>query len=210
MTPSHRITSNEALANEATATAREKRRPLVALMRFQLGGALFFGVVVPLMMRWPIETLSLETNDFVWYANSAAAASVALIFGYLGILQFKLYPGTKATAYVLPSLIASFGALALIFFFTRMEYSRYMFLMSFVLGTAWLYLVTALRSRHARPKLALVPGGNLRKIDTIGGAEWINLTSPETQLVGIEADAPCASVSDTSGTAFPGLSLCKT
>ena len=83
------------------------------------------------MLRWPSETLRLDSNEFVWQANSALAAAVALIFGYYGILQFKVYPGTKATSYVLPSLIASYGILALIFFFARMDYSRYMFLMSF-------------------------------------------------------------------------------
>lgn len=187
MTPVQPTTANQALAEEATATAREKRMPMIARTRFQLGGALLLGVVLPLMLRWPAETFDPETSDFVWQANSALGAAVALIFGYAGILQFKLYPGTKATAYVLPSLLVSFGALGLIFFLARMEYSRYMFLMSFLLGTGWLYIVTALRSRHARPRLALVPGGNLRGIDSLKGADWVKLTSPQVTLQGVEA-----------------------
>ena len=45
MTPTHQTTASEDLAHEATATAREKRMPLVGRMSFQLGGAMLLGVV---------------------------------------------------------------------------------------------------------------------------------------------------------------------
>ena len=174
-------------AAEANALAREQGKPLVGRIRFQLGGALLAGVLVPLLVRYPIEILRLEVVADVWRVNSSLAAAVAIILGYTFIRQFIVYPGARATAYILPSLSASYGLVALVFFFTRTEYSRYMFLASFILGVGWLYMSFYLRNRFALPHLALVPHGNHRGVTSIAGAKWRKLASPKASLKDVEA-----------------------
>ena len=125
-------------------------------------------------------------SSSVWEINTSFAAAVALIYGYYGIVQFRLYPGARATAFVLPSLAVSFGIVALAFVLARVEYSRFMFVLSFVLGTAWFYLVLLLRSSRVKPRLALVPYGNQRDIEKLTNADWYQLTAPDEKLDGIE------------------------
>jgi lipopolysaccharide/colanic/teichoic acid biosynthesis glycosyltransferase len=179
-------TSNEALARDATATARTVKRPLVAKMRFQLGGALLLGVGVPVLLSALFKGGAFNSLSSVWEINTSFAAAVALIYGYYGIVQFRLYPGARATAFVLPSLAVSFGIVALAFVLARVEYSRFMFVLSFVLGTTWFYLVLLLRSSRVKPRLALVPCGDQRDIDKLTNADWYQLTAPDEKLDGIE------------------------
>ena len=179
-------TSNEALARDATATARTVKRPLVAKMRFQLGGALLLGVGVPVLLSALFKGGAFNSLSSVWEINTSFAAAVALIYGYYGIVQFRLYPGARATAFVLPSLAVSFGIVALAFVLARVEYSRFMFVLSFVLGTTWFYLVLLLRSSRVKPRLALVPCGNQRDIEKLTNADWYQLTAPDEKLDGIE------------------------
>ena len=120
--------TNEALARDANATARNVRRPLVSMMRFQLGGALLLGGVLPILLNSWLLTGDLDFFFFnVGQINTSAAAIVALIYGYYGIVQFRLYPGARTTAFVLPSLIVSFGVVAMVLFFARVDYSRFTF-----------------------------------------------------------------------------------
>ena len=168
--------------------ARDRCRPFMGRIRFQLGGALVFAVLAPIVLRWPIETLRLNFIVDRWQMNSSIAAALAIMAGYVFVRQFNAYPGARATTYILPSLAASFGAIAMVLVFSRIEYSRYLLLTSFAASVAWFYLIFHLRSRHALPRLALVPGGNHRGIAEIGfGANWMKLTSPQQRLAGVEA-----------------------
>jgi lipopolysaccharide/colanic/teichoic acid biosynthesis glycosyltransferase len=178
---------SRSLAAEATATAREKRKPLLGRIRFQLGGALALGVILPILLRWPIETLRLEFITAATLTHSIIAALVAISLGFFLVKQFAIYPGTRATAYVLPSLALAYALVMLVFFFFRIEYSRYMFAASFLLSLLWLYVSLFLRNRHAKPRLAIVPGGHHRGLTALEGASWVQLSSPRDGLHGVEA-----------------------
>jgi lipopolysaccharide/colanic/teichoic acid biosynthesis glycosyltransferase len=178
---------SRSLAAEATATAREKRKPTLGRIRFQLGGALLLGVFLPILLRWPIETMRLEFISAATLTHSIIAALVAITLGYFLVKQFAIYPGTRATAYVLQSLAIAYGLVMLVIFFFRIEYSRYMFAASFLLSLAWLYVSLLLRNRHAKPKLAIVPGGQHMGLMALDGASWVPLTSPQETLHGVEA-----------------------
>lgn len=179
--------SAASFAVEAGILARERRKPLVGRIRFQLGGALLVGILLPVLLRWPVTTLHLEFIASGMLLPSFLGAAIAIVMGYTLIRQFIIYPGVKATAYILPSLAASFAVVALFFFFLRIDYSRYIFLASSILSVAWLYAVFALRNRYTLPVLALVPDGNHRGITSIAGAQWLRLSSPKSTLEGVEA-----------------------
>ena len=175
------------LAAAAAALARERRKPFMGRIRFQLGGAILVGVLLPLILRWPLTTFRLEIINDPWQLNTAAASAIAIALGYVFVRQFVSYPGAMATSYILPSLSVSFGLVALIFVFSRIEYSRYILLASFMLSVVWLHLVFYIRNRHALPHLALVAGGDDRGVMEMGyGAQWIRLDSPTMSLPGVE------------------------
>lgn len=178
---------SRSLAAEATATAREKRKPLLGRIRFQLGGALFLGVLLPILLRWPIETLRLEFISGAAVRHSLLAAFVSIAFGYFLVKQFAIFPGTKATVYILPSFAMAYGAVMLVFFFLRLDYSRYMFLSSFFIAITWLFACLSLRNTLVKPRLAVIPGGNHRGITELGGAAWVPLVTPQDTLYEIEA-----------------------
>lgn len=174
-------------AAEADALAREVRRPFLSRVRFQLGGALAVGVLLPLVLRWPINSLHLEFVTSAMMMPSLLASGLAITAGYALVRQFIAYPGVQATAYILPSLVASFAAVALLLFFFRIDYSRYTILSSLVLSVAWLYFAFFLRNRRAVPVLAIVPDGNHRGLTTIQGARWRPLSTPDASLKGTDA-----------------------
>jgi len=178
---------SRSLAAEAKATAREPRKPIVGRIRGQLGGALLLGVLLPILLRWPLESLRLEFISGAIQTNSVLAATAAITLGYFLVKQFAIYPGTRATAYVLPCLAIAYGLVMLVIFFFRIDYSRYMFGASFLLSLAWLYVCLFLRNRFAKPRLAIVPGGNLRDVTSLPGASWLPLESPQATLHGVEA-----------------------
>ena len=179
--------ASQTLAAEASATAREKGNPLAGRIRFQLGGALIAGVLLPLLLRWPIDTLRLEIITDRWQTNSAIAATASILLGFFFVRQFIVFPGSRAATYILPSLSASFGLVALVFFFARIDYSRYMFGASYFFSLGWLFASFFLRNRYAQPRLAVLPAGNLRGIAGTSGATWHALKSPADNLSGIEA-----------------------
>jgi len=175
-----------AVSADAGLLARERRRPLVSRLRFQLGGALVVGLLLPLILRWPVTSLRLEFISSAMILPSLGAAAAAIVLGYWLNRQVTVYPGVSDTTYILPCLVLSFGAILLLSFFMRIDYSRYIILASFVGALGWMVVTGYVRSRHALPLLALVPGGNLRDITTIRGANWLQLRSQKDDLSQIE------------------------
>lgn len=179
--------ANQALIQDASLAARARHRPLISRVRFQLGGTLVTGVLVPLLLRWPVAALRLEVINDPWQANSVIAAVVAIVVGFLIVRQFIVYPGARGTTYILPSLAISFGGVMLVMFLARLGYSRYMLVSSYLLSNVWLYGVFFLRARYARSNLALVPDGNHRGVTGLAGANWQMLRSPSDSLADAEA-----------------------
>lgn len=180
-----------AVSADAGAMAAELKRPLVSRLRFQLGGALIVGLLLPLILRWPITSMRLEFISSSMILPSLIAAAIAIITGYWLNRQVTGYPGASDIAYVVPSLALTFGAVLLASFFLRLDYSRYIILTSFLSAVAWLLATGYVRSRHAVPLLALVPGGNHRGITANPGAKWLELRSQDvdlSQIGGVVAD----------------------
>lgn len=175
-----------AVSADAGLLARERRRPLVARIRFQLGGALAIGLLLPLVLRWPITSLRLEFISSGMILPSLFAAAFAILLGYWLNRQVTVYPGVSETAYIVPCFGLAFGAVLLMVFFLRIDYSRYILLASFIGSVGWLLVASFIRSRHAVPILALVPGGNHRGITSIPGARWLELRAQNADLSQVE------------------------
>jgi lipopolysaccharide/colanic/teichoic acid biosynthesis glycosyltransferase len=179
-------TDTASVAADAGSLSRERRMPLVGRIRLQLGGAVVMALLAPLLLRWPMASLKLEFISSSMILPSLVAAVIAITGGFWLNRQITVYPGVSDTAYLLPSLATTFGFMALVLFFLRIDYSRYIILTSFVASLSWLYIACYIRSRHAVPVLAVVPGGSTKQIAHIKGANWLMLKSQRVALKGVE------------------------
>lgn len=145
-------------------------------IRFQLGGGLFFAVAAPALLRGNFERFADQVSS---YDNSLAGSLCALLIGYMIFRKVTALPGAGAGMNVLPAFMVSYAALATVFFLLRLDYSRYQFLMSFVMATGWFYTVLFVTARINRPKLAILRNGYAATLGNIRGVEWVPVNSVE-------------------------------
>src|SRR5262245_15073371 len=144
-------------------------------IRVQIGGAIVIAVLFPALVRWLLmdKHLLFVLNSSLGYAALGTLGS--LLAGQVLLRQLLAFPGVKATTYILPSFVASYASAAVIFFFFRIDYSRWQFAASFLLVVGWFVFIYWLMRKYAQPRLALVPGGDERNITSLAGAEWVRL-----------------------------------
>jgi lipopolysaccharide/colanic/teichoic acid biosynthesis glycosyltransferase len=155
-------------------------------IRVQLGGAVVVCVLLPAIIRDGSWQRSFEYPLHSSLGYAAAGTFFALSLGYMLLRQFVNFPGVRATNYILPSFTVSYAAVALVFFFGRMDYSRWQFASSFILAIVWFFSLYSLTRRYARPRLALLPSENAGKITCLKGASWIDLQTPPENLADID------------------------
>jgi lipopolysaccharide/colanic/teichoic acid biosynthesis glycosyltransferase len=155
-------------------------------IRVQLGGAVVFCVVLPAFLRWLVMDVHMIDTDIGPLGYAAVGTLAALASGYILLRQFLTFPGVKASTYIFPSFVVSYGAAALFFFFLRIDYSRWQFGASFILAVVWFYVIYWFMRRYAQPRLALVPGGDDKRVTQLEGATWIRLSNPPTSLLGYD------------------------
>jgi lipopolysaccharide/colanic/teichoic acid biosynthesis glycosyltransferase len=168
-------------AEHATRTAAHGEtghRPLLLLfgrMRFQLLAGALVAVVLPALSRTLYEPgVSLVPA----LDHSLTGTLWAFLLGYLLFRKVTGFPGVRATAYILPVFIASYGLAMAGFFMFRLDYSRLQFLISFLLSVGFFYAVFIIVRRLNRLKLDLVPGGDTRRLLTLGFVDWRLLSTP--------------------------------
>lgn len=180
---------------QAASGSTRRIGALLRLNRVQLGGGILLAVVLPVVLRQGPQTFLPEFSlmdplmDPVKYA--LVGTFCALVAGYVLLREFSGFPTVRATYYIIPSFISAYGFTALIFFFARIDYSRFQFATSFIVAVVWFYILYSIRERDSRPRLALVPGGQDKGVTEIGGARWVRLSEPGTDILsfdGIVAD----------------------
>jgi lipopolysaccharide/colanic/teichoic acid biosynthesis glycosyltransferase len=168
-------------AEHATRSAghgAQGERPLMLLlgrMRFQLLVGAFVAVLLPALARGLYEPgTSLELS----FDQSLVGTFWAFLLGYLLFRKVTGFPGVRATAFILPVFIASYGIAITGFFLLRLDYSRLQFLISFLVSVAFFYGVFIIVRRLHKMQLAIVPGGDTKRLTTLSFVNWRVLASP--------------------------------
>ena len=140
----------------------EDRQPLrlVTRIRFQLIGGLIFAVIVPGLARWPASSL-VPGSSMNSLQSAMLGSMLALFLGYWALRQMIAYPGVQATQYIAPAFAISYSVIIMMFFFLRIDYSRYQFGASFIVAVVWFYACFFLARRALLQRFALV--GNFGK-----------------------------------------------
>ncbi|TIL66033.1 MAG: polyprenyl glycosylphosphotransferase [Mesorhizobium sp.] len=145
-------------------------------MRFQLLGGLTFAILLPAIVRMSFD------QQVIWSTNMQAtifAAFIAHTSGYLLYKRIGNFPGVAAAGYILPTFALTYGLVFMAIFFFRFDYSRFQAAASFFQSTLW-YFGLSLATRRLDPyRLAVIPGGDVDRLQTIPGVSWHRIHSPE-------------------------------
>ncbi|TIU79467.1 MAG: polyprenyl glycosylphosphotransferase [Mesorhizobium sp.] len=146
-------------------------------MRFQLLGGLTFAILVPALVRMSFDQqVILQSNMQV----TIVAALIAHTAGYLLYKRIGNFPGVAAAGYILPTFALTYGLVFVTIFFFRFDYSRFQAAASFFQSTLW-YFGLSLATRRLDPyRLAVIPGGDVDRLESIPGVSWHRIQSPET------------------------------
>lgn len=96
--------------------------------------------------------------------NSVVASVIALVAGVFFARRVNIYPGVKQLGAVLPTFIASFGAVALAILAFRFDYSNQVLLINFSCSVIVYIGVMTVATRANRTILFAVPGGRIKRL----------------------------------------------
>ncbi|WP_192361923.1 sugar transferase [Mesorhizobium mediterraneum] len=153
------------------------RRHLLLRMRFQLLGGLTAAIVVPAFIRMAFGPGALlSTNMQV----TIVAAFIAHTSGYFLYKRIGNFPGVAAAGYILPTFAMTYGLVFVTIFFFRFDYSRFQAAASFIQSTLWYFGLSLATRRLDSYRLAIIPGGDVDRLESIPGVHWHRVHSPET------------------------------
>ncbi|MEO4045273.1 sugar transferase [Hoeflea sp. CAU 1731] len=153
----------------------QSKKPIITRLRVQLLGALLFCVFLPAVLR--TGHLDFTRQESVLFA--AFGATFSLFLGLFLFRRLSDYPGVKSGSHVLISISIPFGLMAAAFLFLRLDYSRFVFIASYVLSLVWFLGIHFFVLTRVKPRLLVVPGGNADKLTGIPDVEWVWLAEPE-------------------------------
>ncbi|MER8823840.1 sugar transferase [Mesorhizobium sp. M0991] len=152
------------------------RRHLLLRMRFQLLGGLTFAILLPALMRMSFD------REVIWQSNmqvTIVAAFIAHTTGYLLYKRIGNFPGVAAAGYILPTFALTYGLVFVTIFFFRFEYSRFQAAASFIQSTLWYFGLSLATRRLDAHRLAIIPGGDVDRLENIPGVNWHRIHSPD-------------------------------
>lgn len=152
--------------------------------RVQLLGGIFFATGVPLIVRFGFTDLPID-QDIVY--NTIIGSLFAISFGFLFSRRLIDYPGTEGIAYSIPVFAVTFGAVLIVFLFLRLEYSRYLFAISYLLSVIWFTAVSVAMVRLRTLKIGIVPGGESDRLVAMRSIQWHEIKQPDATLMKVDA-----------------------
>ncbi len=158
----------------------ETRRGIWARFRFQFGVALLAAVLLPLAIHVAVWG---SRSEFDGLKHSLIGTSTALALGFYGFRRFSTYPGTRVSGSIIPSFLASYGAVLAVFFFARLDYNRIQFATSFLFSVWWMFIVYFKLQRQKNLRIGVVPAGAVDSLFGINNVEWVPLAHATSHRV---------------------------
>ncbi|MER9618567.1 sugar transferase [Mesorhizobium sp. M0207] len=172
----------------ATSIHLPNKRHLLLRMRFQLLGGLTFAILLPALIRMSVD------QDVILYSNlqvTIIAAFIAHTTGYFFYKRIGNFPGVAAAGYILPTFALTYGLVFATIFFFRFDYSRFQAAASFIQSTLWYFGLSLATRRLDAHRLAIIPGGDVDRLESIPGVNWHRILSADTVVqhaTGVVAD----------------------
>lgn len=142
--------------------------------RWQLLCGFALVVAIPALFRWPDQFFLTSSLN-----NTMLGTFTAFVAGYIVLRRLSAVPGLQIISYILPVLSVSYGVMAAALLLSRVDYSRFQLLTSFVIAVGFLYLVFLVERRVKRPQLAVIAGGNVAELMECDRVDWMVLRAPD-------------------------------
>lgn len=163
---------------------RDIFRQVLFKNRVQLAGGLLFAVLLPVALRFNLTEVPLTQSSLT---NTIAGTTVALIAGFLFFRRLSNYPGAGEISHAIPVFALAYSVILIFFFFTRLDYSRYLFGASYILAVVWFTAMSIATVKLRTYRIGIVPGGQVASLHDLESVEWVSLTSPDEMPPGLNA-----------------------
>ena len=164
----------KSLRQPAPAPAPPARPSVLSRKRLQFVGALIVGALLPWIARAPLPGELFEAAS----VNGLVGNAVAITIAFWMRLSLETYPGIRRSSVILPFALTGHGVIVVWFVLTRFPYDRVGLAAGFLLHVVWLYLLYVYAERNVRRRFAVVPIGDVGRLDAIEGVEWLRLKRP--------------------------------
>lgn len=167
--------------------SRWYEKTLLSLLTQLLVGLAF--VLLPItLMRWGWGFWHSLDN-----VQSNTILTITVCFVAAAFIQRRLlrFPGAHVAAYLVPTVTVLFLLAIAMLFFIREAYSRQVLLLGYVLSLVWFYGGYFMGRRYRRLKIAVVPVGCARALESSNDTELRMLQQPNLDYVrfdGVVAD----------------------
>jgi lipopolysaccharide/colanic/teichoic acid biosynthesis glycosyltransferase len=159
-------------------------RKLLLRNRFHLLGGMLFAVALPLVVRFGLEDLPLNSSSL---SNTTVGSLFAITLGFFFFRRMIDFPGTEGISYSVPIFAATYGLVLVFFLFLRLDYSRYLFGASYALSVTWFTVMSILMVRTRTYRIGIVPGGNVDRLARLPSVAWHQITQPVSIPSGLNA-----------------------
>lgn len=115
----------------------------------------------------------------------------ASLLGIFFLRSLSHYPGVQGSVYILPSFMSGYGIAFFIFLFSRLTYSRSVFIAAFTLCVLWFYIAYFRSQRRGGLSIGIVPIGAAQQLVSVTRIDWRILQRPDSDpsnLTAVVAD----------------------
>lgn len=178
------------------------------ILLVQAGGGVLLGVLLPFAIASMFNPRL--THEAVFLPSGIACLAAVLGGAYL-FVSLVSYPGIRATYYIVPTFSSTFAVVFILLLLLRLDYSRPLLVVSYMVSVAWYYLVHFTIQRQPGMSIGVVPLGDVAPLLSIPRIQWDVLSSPDPQrnrytavVADFRADLPDAWESFLADTALNG------
>lgn len=159
--------------------ARSNSRSLVHSFRVQILFTFLLGVLFPILVRFDFHLVARQTPLYLTMLIWTTLAA----FGGLGLYRRVLaVPGASPGYLILPAFTTSYLVVILVLFFFRLDYSRTILALSYLLLVSWMVFTVLVLRPEKKRRFLVVPGGRVERLRDIHTASWSYLQSPDDSL----------------------------
>ncbi len=162
---------------------RNTLKQLLFRLRFQLLGGLFLTIFLPLVLKHNFTLVYLGSRD-----NSVFVIFVSLVCSLYIFRKLTVYSSVLGSGFIIPVVTAIYAITLLLLMFFRLEYSRSLLGMGYVLNILWFYVLYFVTVHLKRHKFALVPNGKAKTLLSISKANWLSLSDPKIGPTALDKD----------------------
>lgn len=142
----------------------------------QLGGAIALAAVLPFAVAVGIEPSLIVLPLF---PISFLGSATGIVTGFWLFRNLIAFPGIRASYYIPPVFLSTFGAVFAALFMMRLDYSRPLLVAGLTMAVLWFYIVYFMVQRRQLLNIAVVPFGKVASLYTIDTIVWIRLEQPQ-------------------------------